>query len=103
MTAGTEAGAKTVLRFPSDLVEQNADRFTDETVAKALEILEVWDPSESGKAPSGVAATAVYTAGLVTAEAPTQQELSDIFGTSPMTIRKQQSEAMQVAGDEDVV
>jgi len=93
----------TTINFPTDLVEQNDDQFEDETAELAEDILGVWDPSASGKAPSGVAATAVYVAAMLTDERVTQETLCEIFGTSASTIRKQQAEAMQTAREHDVL
>lgn len=93
----------TTIELPADLVEQHEDEFGDETAELAHDILEVWDPSASGKAPSGVAATAVYVAAMLTSETVTQGSLCDIFGTSPATIRKQQADAMKTAREENVL
>ncbi len=90
----------TTIKFPSDHVEENADEISDSIVDIALDILDVWDPSERGKAPSGVAATAVYVASMsesVGRSELTQHQLCDMFGTSPMTIRKQKSECISTA------
>lgn len=93
----------TAIQFPADLVEKHRDEFDDDTIELADGILSVWDPSASGKAPSGVAATAVYVAAMLTEESVTQKRLCDVFGTSPATIRKQQSEAIQTAREHDVL
>lgn len=93
----------TTIQFPAKLVQSNSDEFEEETAELSDDILSVWDPSASGKAPSGVAATAVYVAAMITDEKVTQEQLCDIFGTSPATIRKQQAEAMKTAREHDVL
>jgi len=96
----------TEIKFPSDIVEENADELTDEIVEKALAILDVWDPSAYGKAPTGVAATATYVAAdslSVNRTEYTQEDLCEVFDSSPMTIRKHRSEAVKTARENDVI
>lgn len=93
----------TTLIFPEDLVEEHSDHFEDRTVEAAKEVLQVWDPSEQGKAPSGVAATAVYVARLETDEEVTQEDVCGVFDSSPMTVRKQQSDALLTAREANVL
>jgi len=93
----------TKIQFPAELVQENNEQFDEETAQLADSILSVWNPSASGKAPSGVAATAVYVAAMITDETVTQEQLCDVFGTSPATIRKQQAEAMRTAREHDAL
>ena len=104
----------TEIRFPEDIVEENReqltevledepDEFADEIIDTALMILDVWDPSARGKAPTGVAATVIYVADRVGPDKLTQQEVCDVVDSSPMTIRKQQADCMTTAREEGVV
>jgi len=106
----------TEIKFPDDLVEEARedmydmadidDEQVDEIIDQALMILDVWNPSASGKAPSGVAATVVYVSSDVNSDGAselTQQELCEVFDTSPMTIRKQTSDCLSTARDEGVI
>ncbi|QZX99446.1 transcription initiation factor IIB [Halobaculum rubrum] len=53
----------------------------------------------SGKSPVGLAAAAVYAAALLTNEALTQSQVSDVAGVSEVTIRNRYKELLDAAED----
>jgi transcription initiation factor TFIIB len=53
----------------------------------------------SGKSPIGLAAAALYAAGQLTGESPTQSEVSDVAGVSEVTIRNRYQELLEAEGD----
>ena len=55
----------------------------------------------NGKSPVGLAAAAVYAAGQLTGEQPTQDEVGDAAGVSSVTIRNRYTELLAVAEDDD--
>lgn len=105
----------TEIKFPDDIIDESKDELyseeindeiIDQMVDCALMILDVWNPSARGKAPTGVAATTVYVAAMeydLQGTEITQHQLCDIFNTSPVTIRNQTSECVQKARSEGVI
>jgi transcription initiation factor TFIIB len=78
----------------------------DETRYRARELLrDVADTGVySGKSPLGLAAAAIYAAGLITGDAPTQDAIGDAAGVSSVTIRNRYRELLEAAdvGAEDL-
>jgi len=105
----------TEIKFPDDIIDESKDELyseeinddiIDQMVDCALMILDVWNPSARGKAPTGVAATTVYVAAMkydLQGTEITQHQLCDVFNTSPVTIRNQTSDCMQKARSEGVI
>ncbi|MBI1973348.1 transcription initiation factor IIB [Candidatus Micrarchaeota archaeon] len=77
-----------VPRFASDL------GLTGQVQEKAREILEdaIGKGLISGRGPTGVAAAAVYIAGVLMGERKTQKEVADIAGVTEVTIRNRYRE-----------
>jgi transcription initiation factor TFIIB len=53
----------------------------------------------NGKSPTGLAAAAVYAAGRLTGEQPTQDEVGRAAGISAVTIRNRYTELLEAAGE----
>lgn len=86
---------------PDELVVEHEDDIP--AVERTLDIVACWNPSRFGRSPRGVAATATYVAARYADDAAlTQKEACEIFGSSPMTIRKQQAEAARTAREHGV-
>jgi transcription initiation factor TFIIB len=83
-----------VPRFVSDL-----DR-SDEVERQARELLETAQDRgiTSGKSPVGLAAAAVYAAGLLANEKVTQSEVSEVANISEVTIRNRYKELLDAQG-----
>ncbi|KPN29880.1 transcription initiation factor IIB 2 [Halolamina pelagica] len=80
-------------RFASDL------DLDDETERRARELLETAKRQNvhSGKSPVGLAAAAIYAAGVLTNNALTQSEVSQATDMSEVTIRNRYQELLQAA------
>jgi transcription initiation factor TFIIB len=80
-------------RFASDL------ELTDETERRARELLETAKRQNvhSGKSPVGLAAAAIYAAGVLCNDALTQSEVSEATEMSEVTIRNRYQELLQAA------
>jgi transcription initiation factor TFIIB len=89
---------------PLDFVDRVLDDLAvgDETRFRARELLrEAADTGVfSGKSPVGLAAAAVYAAGQLTGERPTQDAVSEAAGVSAVTIRNRYTELLDAAGVE---
>ncbi|WP_284031367.1 transcription initiation factor IIB [Halobaculum lipolyticum] len=85
--------AQYVGRFASDL------DLSDEGEWRARELLKTAQETgvTSGKSPVGLAAAAVYAASLLTNEALTQSQVSDVAGVSEVTIRNRYKELLDAA------
>ncbi|WP_435063749.1 transcription initiation factor IIB [Halobaculum sp. EA56] len=85
--------AQYVGRFASDL------GLSDEGEWRARELLKTAGKTgvTSGKSPVGLAAAAVYAAALLTNEALTQSEVSDVAGVSEVTIRNRYKELLEAS------
>ena len=83
-------------RFASDL------DLDDETERRARELLETAKRQNvhSGKSPVGLAAAAIYAAGVLTNNALTQSEVSRATDMSEVTIRNRYQELLQAAESE---
>ncbi|MFW5948549.1 MAG: transcription initiation factor IIB [Halolamina sp.] len=80
-------------RFASEL------DLDDETERRARELLETAKRQNvhSGKSPVGLAAAAIYAAGVLTNNALTQSEVSEATNMSEVTIRNRYQELLQAA------
>jgi transcription initiation factor TFIIB len=69
----------------------------DETKQEAMEILDVTieEGLHAGKSPTGVAAAALYTAGLVTGNRLTQAEVAEIAEVTTVTVRERYQEQFE--------
>ena len=87
--------AEYVPRFASDL------GVSDETEREARDLLETAKRSNvhSGKSPVGLAAAAIYAAGILTNEDLTQKEVSAVTDMSEVTIRNRYQELLQARDD----
>ncbi|QLG29139.1 transcription initiation factor IIB [Halorarum halophilum] len=87
--------AEYVPRFASDL------GVSDETERQARDLLETAKRSNvhSGKSPVGLAAAAIYAAGILTNEDLTQKEVSEVTDMSEVTIRNRYQELLQARDD----
>ena len=81
-------------RFATEL------ELSDEAERRARELLRVAKNRgiHSGKNPVGLAAAAVYAAGLLTNEKVTQSEVSDVADVSEVTIRNRYQELLEADG-----
>jgi transcription initiation factor TFIIB len=77
-----------ISRFSSDL------NYSPETQSKAVEILNEALGLEltSGRGPIGIAAAALYIAGLLKGERKTQRDISEVSGVTEVTIRNRYKE-----------
>lgn len=83
-----------VSRFASELdlsgeVKEKAKRILEEAIDKGL---------ISGRGPTGVAAAAVYIAGVLLGERRTQKEVADVAGVTEVTIRNRYRELKRELG-----
>jgi len=83
-----------VPRFASELglsgeVQERAKEILDQAIKKGL---------ISGRGPTGVAAAAVYIAGVVMGERRTQKEVADVAGVTEVTIRNRYRELKRELG-----
>jgi transcription initiation factor TFIIB len=62
---------------------------TERSVRKAIEIIHLTEAKEisAGKAPMGLAASALYFAGLIEGEGKTQKEIAEAAGVTEVTVR----------------
>jgi transcription initiation factor TFIIB len=81
-----------VPRFASDL------DLSDETERRARDLLRNAKGTAilSGKSPVGLAAAAVYAASLLTNQAVTQSQVSDVADISEVTIRNRYKELLEI-------
>ncbi len=85
-----------VSRFASDL------DVSDETERRARDLLRSAEEqaAHSGKSPVGLAAAALYAAGILTNRKLTQDEVSEVAGVSTVTIRNRYHELLEIeSGD----
>ncbi len=93
---GPSDPAKYIPRFAADLDGISTDT---ERLARRL-VKNVKDAElHSGKTPPGIAAAALYMAGKLYGEAPTQEELADVTGVTEVTIRERYQDIINY-GDE---
>ncbi len=83
-----------VPRFASELdlsgeVQERAKEILEEAIGKGL---------ISGRGPTGVAAAAVYIAGVIMGERRTQKEVADVAGVTEVTIRNRYRELKRELG-----
>ena len=83
-----------VPRFASELglsgeVQERAKEILDQAIKKGL---------ISGRGPTGVAAAAVYIAGVIMGERRTQKEVADVAGVTEVTIRNRYRELKRELG-----
>lgn len=83
------------LQLPADHVQGVADQFDDEVIERALEILDVWDPSTGGRSPTTVAATAVYVAAFIEDVNVTQGEAAEAFDRTPQVVQSMWNDCFQ--------
>lgn len=86
-----------VSRFASDL------DVSDETERRARDLLRTAkeQAAHSGKNPVGLAAAALYAAGILTNKKLTQDEVSEVADVSNVTIRNRYHELLEIEGDTD--
>jgi len=72
-----------------------------ETERRARELLETGKQRavHSGKSPIGLAAAALYAAGQLTGESPTQSEISEVADVSEVTIRNRYQELLEAEAE----
>lgn len=75
--------AKNVTRIASKV------GMSEKTIRKAVEIVRMTEAREisAGKAPMGLAASALYLAGVLEGDAKTQKEIADAAGVTEVTVR----------------
>jgi transcription initiation factor TFIIB len=85
-----------ILRFCSKL------KMSGKVQTKAAEILKNATDKEltSGRGPTGIAAAAIYMAGIVCNERRTQKEIADVAGVTEVTIRNRYKELADKLGIE---
>lgn len=85
--------------LPKDYVPRFASMLglSDKTQAKAIRLLEQAKKFEatSGKGPTGIAAAALYIAGVLEGEKRTQREIADAIGVTEVTIRNRFKEMVK--------
>lgn len=93
---GPSDPVKYIPRFAGEL-----DEVTQETERLARKLVEKVKEEElhSGKTPPGIAAAAIYTAGKLCNETPTQEDLADVTGVTEVTIRERYQDIIE-EGDE---
>ncbi len=72
---------------------------SDETEGRARELIQtvMEESAHSGKSPVGLAAAALYAAGILTDEPLTQNEVSEVADVSNVTIRSRYQELLDIA------
>lgn len=85
---------------PRIIAELEAE-VTEETKREANRLIDVMKDHglHSGTSPVGLAAAAVYTAGILSGDTPTQAEVSDASDVTEVTIRQRFQEFCEVADD----
>ena len=75
--------AKNVTRIASKV------GMSEKTIRKAIEIVRITEEREisAGKAPMGLAASALYLAGVLEGDVKTQKEIADAAGVTEVTVR----------------
>ncbi len=93
---GPSDPAKYIPRFTTEL-----DQVSQETERLARRLVEKIKDAElhSGKTPPGIAAAAIYMAGRLCNEAPTQEEIANVTGVTEVTIRERYQDMIEY-GDE---
>lgn len=93
---GPSDPVKYIPRFIGELddVTQETERLARKLVQKVKE-----EELHSGKTPPGIAAAAIYMAGKLCNEAPTQEELAGVTGVTEVTIRERYQDMIDY-GDE---
>ena len=90
---------------PSDYVSRFASilGYSAQTQTRAIEILSESLSLElvSGRGPIGIAAAALYIAGLLQGERKTQRDISEVSGVTEVTIRNRYKEIIAKLGLED--
>jgi len=83
---------------PTEYVHRFATRLLmgQQTISKAIEIIEEAQNLDltSGRGPTGIAAAALYVAGLINGEKRTQREVADAAGVTEVTIRNRYKELL---------
>ena len=89
---------------PLDFIERILDGLDvgDETRYRARELLRESSGTAvfNGKSPIGLAAAAIYAAGQLTGDAPTQDAIAEAADVSTVTIRNRYTELLDAAGAE---
>ncbi|NQZ84219.1 MAG: hypothetical protein HRU03_00735 [Nanoarchaeales archaeon] len=92
---------------PVDYISRFASvlKYGPETQSRAVEILSQALSLEltSGRGPIGIAAAALYIAGLLEGERRTQRDISDVSGVTEVTIRNRYKEIIQKLDLEDEI
>jgi transcription initiation factor TFIIB len=92
---------------PVDYISRFASvlKYGPETQSRAVEILSQALSLEltSGRGPIGIAAAALYIAGLLEGERRTQRDISDVSGVTEVTIRNRYKEIIQKLNLEDEI
>lgn len=98
-----ELGLEIAPTNPKEYIGRFASKVecTDETERWARELIDIAVEQEvhSGKHPVGIAASALYAAGQLTGEQPTQADVSEVAQVSKVTIRNRYREVMEAAQD----
>ncbi|MFP4045885.1 MAG: transcription initiation factor IIB [Candidatus Aenigmatarchaeota archaeon] len=102
-----ELGIRILPSQPEDYIPRFSTMLglSDETQAKALEILEEAKDYDitSGKGPVGVAAAALYIAAVLKGEKKTQREVADVVDATEVTIRNRYKEMIEALEIEDEI
>lgn len=95
-----ELGIKLTPTSPKDYISRFATNLglSGEVQAKAIAIIEKTIESglNSGKGPTGLAASALYMASILEGERKTQREVADVAGVTEVTIRNRCKELSQL-------
>ncbi len=92
---------------PVDYISRFASvlKYSPQTQSKGIEILSKALNLDltSGRGPIGIAAAALYIAGLLEGERRTQREISEVSGVTEVTIRNRYKEIISMLGLEDEI
>lgn len=102
---GREMDMRVVPPQPEDHIKRFADKLnlSDETRGHAKEIIDQAKEKEilAGKAPTGIAASALYIASNIQGEKRTQKEVAEMLNVTEVTVRNRSKELVEELGMED--
>lgn len=99
---GREMGMRVVPPQPEDHIKRFADKLdlSEEVRARARDIIEQAKEKEilAGKAPTGIAASALYIASNIEGEKRTQKEVAEMLNVTEVTVRNRSKELVEELG-----